>query len=619
MSRPEAAPRAVALAGNPNVGKSSLFNALTGLHQHTGNWPGKTVAIAQGEYAYAAARYAVTDLPGAYSLTTGSEEEHIAADYLRAHTDACLVAVCDATCLARSLPFAIQLMQRWPRVIVCVNLMDEAEKQGIRIDLHSLQTLLGVPVVGTCASDPNAVARLRQTIRDVLDGFMTVRPHLPDGQKPADCVRYARQLAAQTVTGGQTRRYARLDAVLTGKRTGPVIFAALLIVLFWLTLVGSNRCSDWLQSGFDRLQALFLRVCGAWPPLLADAVWNGVYATTARVTAVMLPPAAIFFCLFSVLEDVGYLPRAAFLTDHLFERCGTSGRQALTMCMGLGCSAVGVTGCRIMPTREEKLIAISTNAMIPCNGRFPMLLAMGTVMLGRENDLLLALLLTAAVCLGASGTFAVSFLLSKLLHRKPPAPFVLELPPYRRPQPKKILTDAIFGKTLHVLSRAALVAAPAGLILWVLCTVQVGGMSLLQQLSRALDGAGELLGMNGAILIGFLFALPANELAIPVILMLLTRQSLGTAPEAGAAAQLAACGVGAKTAFCCDLQRVPLAVRHDAPGDPAGDGESSVDTPVRGASDGRWRPAVPARQLARPIDIKNTLHGCAACFVYESK
>ena len=393
MSRPEAAPRAVALAGNPNVGKSSLFNALTGLHQHTGNWPGKTVAVAQGEYAYAAARYAVTDLPGAYSLTTGSEEEHIAADYLRAHTDACLVAVCDATCLARSLPFAVQLMQRWPRVIVCVNLMDEAEKQGIRIDLHALQTLLGVPVVGTCASDPNAVARLRQTIRDVLDGFMTVRPHLPDGQKPADCVRYARQLAAQTVAGGQTRRHARLDAVLTGKRTGPVIFAALLIVLFWLTLVGSNRCSDWLQSGFDRLQALFLRVCGAWPPLLADAVWNGVYATTARVTAVMLPPAAIFFCLFSVLEDVGYLPRAAFLTDHLFERCGTSGRQALTMCMGLGCNTVGVTGCRIMPTREEKLIAISTNAMIPCNGRFPMLLAMGTVLLGRENDLLLALLL----------------------------------------------------------------------------------------------------------------------------------------------------------------------------------------------------------------------------------
>ena len=286
------------------------------------------------------------------------------------------------------------------------------------------------------------------------------------------------------------------------------------------------------------------------PEWLSGLLLDGIVAGVGAVLG-FVPQMLVLFLLLAVLEDVGYLPRAAFLTDHLFERCGTSGRQALTMCMGLGCNTVGVTGCRIMPTREEKLIAISTNAMIPCNGRFPMLLAMGTVLLGRENDLLLALLLTAAVCLGACGTFAVSFLLSKLLHRKPPAPFVLELPPYRRPQPKKILTDAIFGKTLHVLSRAALVAAPAGLILWVLCTVQVGGMSLLQQLSRALDGAGELLGMNGAILIGFLFALPANELAIPVILMLLTRQSLGTAPEAGAAAQLAACGVGAKTAFCC--------------------------------------------------------------------
>ena len=289
------------------------------------------------------------------------------------------------------------------------------------------------------------------------------------------------------------------------------------------------------------------------------------------------------------------------------------------MCMGLGCNTVGVTGCRIMPTREEKLIAISTNAMIPCNGRFPMLLAMGTVLLGRENDLLLALLLTAAVCLGACGTFAVSFLLSKLLHRKPPAPFVLELPPYRRPQPKKILTDAIFGKTLHVLSRGAGGgsggADPVGAV------HGAGRRHEPPAAARAnADGAGELLGMNGAILIGFLFALPANELAIPVILMLLTRQSLGTAPEAGAAAQLAACGVGAKTAFCCLIFSVfhwPCAttlqaIRRET-------GESSVDTLSAALPTGRRRPAVPARQLARPIDIKNTLHGCAACFVYESK
>ena len=527
MSRPEAAPRAVALAGNPNVGKSSLFNALTGLHQHTGNWPGKTVAVAQGEYAYAAARYVVTDLPGAYSLTTGSEEEHIAADYLRAHTDACLVAVCDATCLARSLPFAVQLMQRWPRVIVCVNLMDEAEKQGIRIDLHALQTLLGVPVVGTCASDPNAVARLRQTIRDVLDGFVTVRPHLPDSQKPADCVRYARQLAAQTVTGGQTRRHARLDAVLTGKRTGPVIFAALLIVLFWLTLVGSNRCSDWLQSGFDRLQALFLRVCGAWPPLLADAVWNGVYATTARVTAVMLPPAAIFFCLFSVLEDVGYLPRAAFLTDHLFERCGTSGRQALTMCMGLGCNASAVVGCRIIDSPRERLIAILTNNLVPCNGRFPFLISIATIFIAGAyaggNNILSSILSTIAVIIviifGICLTLIISRILSNTILKGMPSSMVLELPPYRKPQFAKILVRSIFDRTLFILGRAIVVAAPAGLVIWILANVGISGESLLTIIANFLNPFAKLMGLDGYILTAFILGIPANEIVLPIILM----------------------------------------------------------------------------------------------------
>ena len=555
MSRNEAATRAIALAGNPNVGKSSIFNALTGLHQHTGNWPGKTVAVAHGVYSYAAQTYAVTDLPGTYSLKTGSEEERIAAEYLHTHTDACVIAVCDATCLARSLSLALQLMPRCKSLIVCVNLMDEARARGIRIDLHALQTLLGVPVVGTCASNVEDIRRLRQTIRDVLDGYLTLTPHLPDRSAPADCVRRARRLAAQVSQSddsGGPQRSIRIDRILTGKYTGAAVFILLLAVLFWLTLEGSNVFSVWMQTGFDWVQGLLLRACSGWPLWLSDALINGVYATAARVTSVMLPPAAIFFFLFSVLEDAGYLPRAAFLTDHVFSHCGTSGRQALTMCMGLGCNAVGVTGCRIMATREEKRIAACTNAMMPCNGRFPMLLTMGTVLLGRENSVLLALILLAAVCIGAGGSLLASAVISKILKKKSSEPFVLELPAYRRPQMKKIVNDAIFGKTLHVLSRALLVAAPAGLFLWGLGAWQMNGKSMLQWLAHALDGVGELLGMNGAILLGFLFAIPANELAIPVILMLLTRQSaLSGAAGLDAAVQLTNCKITGKTAICC--------------------------------------------------------------------
>lgn len=543
--------RELALAGNPNVGKSSLFNALTGLHQHTGNWPGKTVAVARGEYSFAAERYAVTDLPGTYSLTGASEEERIAAEYLHAHAEACVVAVCDATCLARSLALALQLMQRCRQVIVCVNLMDEAHAAGLRLHLQTLQALLGVPVIGTCASDPNDIRRLRQCIRDVVEGYVTVRARVPQKLSAAACVRRARELAEAVIDGTRQRRHERLDRFLTGRFTGPGVCAALLFALFWLTLTGSNVVSDGLQTGFDAVEALLYRLCGGWPRVLRGALIEGVYATAARVVAVMLPPAAIFFLLFSLLEDVGYLPRAAFLADQIFARCRSSGRQALSMCMGLGCNAVGVVGCRIMPSREEKCAAIVTNSLMPCNGRFPLLLTMGAVLLGRGESVELALVLVGAVLLGIGASLALTKLVRGAQQRTDETVFVLELPPFRRPKLRKIFYDALLDKTLHVLLRALVIAAPAGLVLWALGAVQIGQESVLQVLATALDGVGQALGMNGVILLSFVFALPANELTLPVLLMLLTGSgTLHAAQGLDLAAQLRAGGITGRMALC---------------------------------------------------------------------
>lgn len=536
--------RAVALAGNPNVGKSSLFNALTGLRQHTGNWPGKTVDTAQGRYQYAGQTYALADLPGTYSLTPGSEEERVAADYLRAHPGACIVAVCDATCLPRSLTLAVQLLQRHPCVLVCVNLMDEARARGIQIDLGALQALLGVPVIGTCAGCADDMRRLQETVRAVLDGFVPLHPHTPAEDSGAACAHYAREIAAQCVSGGTGgAQPSRLDRILTGKISGRAAFAALLLALFWLTLTGANVLSEGLQRGLDDCLQCLRAWTAALPQWVCGAVIDGALATAARVTAVMLPPAGIFFFLFSLLEDVGLLPRAAYIADHAMAQCGASGRQALTMCMGLGCNAVGVTGCRILPGREERRTAILTNSMMVCNGRFPLLLTMGSVVCGGENRLLQTLLLAAAVALGVCGTMLVTRVRSRA--QKTAAPFVLELPPYRRPNLRKILAGALVDKTLHVLARAVMVAAPVGLGLWALGKVELADGTALQMLAHALDVPAQLLGMNGALLTGFLFALPANELAIPVMLSLLG----GT--EQTAAASLAAAGVNGRTAICC--------------------------------------------------------------------
>ena len=546
MSRGETTLCHVALAGNPNVGKSSLFNAMTGLHQHTGNWPGKTVAVAQGGYSFCGAQYALTDLPGTYSLTGGSEEERIAGEYLQARTDGCIVAVCDATCLARSLALALQLMQRHTRVIVCVNLMDEAELRGIRVDLRQLELLLGVPVVGTCAGRAEDIRRLQQMIRDVMDGFVTVHTRMPEDLTTAEAVRAARRLAAQ-VSAQPERQLTRLERILTGRITGTLVCVGFLFLLFWLTLSGANVLSDLLQRGFDALLSYLRTLCADLPPVLSGLVIDGALDTTGRVTAVMLPPAAIFFFLFSMLEDAGYLPRAAFLTDPLFSRCGLSGRTALTMCMGLGCNAVGVTGSRIIPDRRERLLAIVTNNMVPCNGRFPMLLAMSTVICGGKDGAAQTLLVCGAAIAGMGGALISAAAGTKLfpVHRQPT--FLLELPPFRRPRLRKILSDAICSKTLHVLSRAVVVAAPAGALLWLFANIEADGQSLLCRLAEVLQGPAAQFGMNGALAVGFLFALPANEMAIPVALMLTEGAAM---QSAGLTAQLAMLGIGTKAAVC---------------------------------------------------------------------
>lgn len=634
VSRVHPEDRVAALAGNPNVGKSTVFNALTGLRQHTGNWAGKTVSNAQGYCTFRGHGYVLVDLPGCYSLMAHSAEEEAARDFLCFGGADAAVVVCDATCLERNLNLVLQTIELQPRTVVCVNLMDEAKRRGVAVDLEELHLLLGVPVVGTSARsrrgldhlmallaqvieadapEPNcvvypdavetAVAKLVPILRAdcppqipprwlalrLIDGDDSIRAALRThlgitlaeeeavdaalegfdraslcDQIVSAVVRHAERVAAVSVRSMQekySRRDQRLDRILTGKLTGFPIMLLMLLVIFWLTISGANYPSALLSEGLFALGEVLRSLCTALvlPGWLISLLIDGAYKTLAWVVSVMLPPMAIFFPLFTLLEDLGYLPRVAFNLDHAFRKCSACGKQALTMCMGFGCNAAGVVGARIIDSPRERLLAIITNNFVPCNGRFPTLIAIISMFFvaasGFFDSVLSAALLVLVILLGVGMTFLVCKLLSKTILKGVPSSFTLELPPYRRPQIGKVIVRSVLDRTLFVLGRAAAVALPAGVLIWVMANVTVGERTLLMHCAGFLDPFAGLLGLDGVILLAFILGLPANEIVVPIILMAYLAQGSLTemADYASLHALLVANGWTWVTALCTML------------------------------------------------------------------
>ena len=588
----------IALVGNPNVGKSTIFNALTGLNQHTGNWPGKTVESALGKFKYNNKEYTMIDLPGTYSLFSSSKEEEVTRDFICFKKHALTIVVVDACLLERNLNLVSQIIETNDNVIVCVNLLDEAEKKNIKIDFRKLEQILNVPVIGTSATDKKSLDKLLELIEKNMNktkfsnNLITYNEKIEDVIKKMEltlnkyissnstrfyaiklleenedfnnkiysylgldkeaiedikmCINYSKKYLenndinyyqkelintiiknnnkiSKLVTNNTDVKISKIDKILTSKYFGIPVMIGFLGIILWLTITGSNYPSTLLSNALFKLSDLLSEflISIKTPLIIHDIIINGMLKTLLWVISVMLPPMAIFFPLFTLLEDSGFLPRIAFNLDKLFSKAKCHGKQALTMCMGFGCNACGVVGARIIDSPRERLIAILTNAFVPCNGRFPGLIAIITMFLavGSFGSLKSSAILTLILVLSIIVTLFISKLLSNTILKGIPSSFVLEMPSYRKPQVKKVIIRSVFDRTLFVLGRAIIVALPAGLVIWIMSNVNIFGVNILSFCTNLLDPIANIFGVDGTILMAFILGFPANEIVIPIMLM----------------------------------------------------------------------------------------------------
>ena len=602
----------ILLAGNPNVGKSTVFNALTGMKQHTGNWTGKTVETSAGHFSYKDCKFDILDLPGIYSLITSSRDERAALAAIKREDYQCIVIVADACALRKNLYLILQIIEITNKAVLCLNMAEQAQKQMIKINKEVLSDMLGIPVVMTEARKKKGLSELKETIYRTVTEKTNTSPfmlkyddtaesaineiekllsekgikntrgiaiHMIENsagyenkafeysedlsQKISEArIRFSEKIYNNTVKADKKlylQKRTKADKMICSRFPGIAIMLLLFALVIFLTVTGANYPSQMLSYLFESIgnQLRELLNNSFIPSWLSGLLMDGIYLTLTNVIAVMLPPMAIFFPLFAILEDIGYLPRAAFILDPFFKKAGTNGKQGLTMMMGLGCNSCGITGCRIIGDDAQRNIAILTNNFIPCNGRFPALIMIVTIFFSGTFPFVLSSLFSSVMLLiiimfSAAVSLAVTKLLSVTLFKTKNSSFILELPEYRMPQFGKTILRSAADKTAVITGRAITVAAPAGAVIWLLTNFSISGKPVTDYIVDFLSPFGAIMGLDGVILTAFILGFPANEIVLPIMLMLYTKSSILT--ETGSAGHLfnilSANGWTVKTAVC---------------------------------------------------------------------